>query len=576
MMGSKATVEATRNYVIHSLGNADELSLLAHGLPDLLSVLLTCAFLVYGARRLRAVSEELHPLEVNQASELSAKDYTCMVEGLPRDPALSFNSLVSQLRGLFSEYGEVISVSVARANRDHLALVRRRQEVQTQLTYFHVASRRGALGAKAVAARDKLEAKLAALDAELAAHCKLHPDERAPCAGVCFVTFNYHREAHACFLDLRAHPRRTLRITATSLAGTVARRASLLRRASKQAVLGTTLEVSMTLKVSVPPPPSQLIWENLQFSASTRFARRALVNAILLLQCALSTWAIVAVTNLNIADVLQEDASSAQQVGTMAWTTLVIVASNLVIFLTAPVYMTAIERDFRADHRETMLATKLLCFQLGNSFAASLSFLWTKRGGAVGFFDAAWYQQGGATTVLSMVIADIFFINPCVEGLRIFDVLPAKAALAPRALAQAQMNALHAAENPLYLPFRMQLLMKQLVYGMAWSYAFPCFYALVLIFLAVSVVVDESGLLRTFRGLITSSDKLYDAAVTQMLPAALVLHCTLSFFTAHHMEMQNRDLILPTTPPTLSSGCAPPSSTASMRSARRSRRRRSY
>ena len=113
MMGSKATVEATRNYVIHSLGNADELSLLAHGLPDLLSVLLTCAFLVYGARRLRAVSEELHPLEVNQASELSAKDYTCMVEGLPRDPALSFNSLVSQLRGLFSEYGEVISVSVA-------------------------------------------------------------------------------------------------------------------------------------------------------------------------------------------------------------------------------------------------------------------------------------------------------------------------------------------------------------------------------------------------------------------------------------------------------------------------------
>ena len=78
---------------------------------------------------------------------------------------------------------QVISVSVARANRDHLALVRRRQEVQTQLTYFHVASRRGALGAKAVAARDKLEAKLAALDAELAAHCKLHPDERAPCAG---------------------------------------------------------------------------------------------------------------------------------------------------------------------------------------------------------------------------------------------------------------------------------------------------------------------------------------------------------------------------------------------------------
>ena len=57
----------------------------------------------------------------------------------------------------------------------------------------------------------------------------------------------------------------------------------------------------------------------------------------------------------------------------MAWTTLVIVASNLVIFLTAPVYMTAIERDFRADHRETMLATKLLCFQVIASWSLLLA-----------------------------------------------------------------------------------------------------------------------------------------------------------------------------------------------------------
>lgn len=37
--------------------------------------------------------------------------------------------------------------------------------------------------------------------------------------------------------------------------------------------------------------------------------------------------------------------------------------------------------------------------------------------------------------------------------------------------------------------------MKQLVYGMAWSYAFPCFYGLVLIFLAVTTTeTSESPL----------------------------------------------------------------------------------
>ena len=155
------------------------------------------------------------------------------------------------------------------------------------------------------------------------------------------------------------------------------------------------------------------------------------------------------------------------------------------------------ERDIRLDHRETQLAMKLTFFPLVNSFAAALSFLWTKQGGASGFFDRAWYTNGGATTVISMVLADIFFINPFVEGMRIFDVLIAKTLLAPRAMAQEQMNRVYAAENPLYMPFRMQLLLKQLIYGLAWSYSFPVFFLLVLVYLAMSVVVDESGLFRT-------------------------------------------------------------------------------
>ncbi len=44
----------------------------------------------------------------------------------------------------------------------------------------------------------------------------------------------------------------------------------------------------------------------------------------------------------------------------MLWTTLVVIGSNLSIFILAPIYMAMLERDYSADHREAMLATKLL------------------------------------------------------------------------------------------------------------------------------------------------------------------------------------------------------------------------
>lgn len=80
--------------------------------------------------------------------------------------------------------------------------------------------------------------------------------------------------------------------------------------------------------------------------------------------------------------------------------------------------------------------------------------------------------------------------------MRIFDAFPAKR-LAKKALSQAQMNGHYAARNPLYLPFRMQLVFKQLVYSLIWGGAFPILYLLTFIFLSVSVVLDESSLLRT-------------------------------------------------------------------------------
>jgi len=139
--------------------------------------------------------------------------------------------------------------------------------------------------------------------------------------------------------------------------------------------------------------------------------------------------------------------------------------------------------------------------------------------------------------VISMVLADIFFINPFVEGMRIFDVMIARSHAAPRALTQDQMNRAWAAHNPLYLPFRMQLVLKVVIFCFAWGYAFPILYLLALLFLCTSIAVDHSGLLRTFHGLITSSDKMYMATVTQVLPLAILLHSFMALMTAHHIEM---------------------------------------
>ena len=547
LTGTKAKGAEAAVYVVHSLGNSDELSVLAHGLPDAVIVLLAMVILCYCARSNRAVAAELNP---RRGTKRSVIDYTVMIEGLPRDPSLSFESLVTALRQLLGAYGDVVCCSLARANRKHLQLLRVQQDLKMQLHYYRIAAHRAPLGSDRLAARAKVEAKLKCIGAEIDALCNRPVNERASCAGVGFVTFNYPADAGACMLDLRKNPQRTLMLK--SLQG------------------GGIVDVRVALKASVPPPPSQVLWENLQFSLGSRVCRRWIVNSILLLQCTLSTYAIVQVTNMNVADTL--DVNSSTKLGTTLWTTLIIILSNLLIFLTAPAYAEFFERDIRLDHRETQLAMKLTFFQLVNSFAAALSFLWTKQGGARGFFDRAWYTNGGATTVISMVLADIFFINPFVEGMRIFDVLIAKTLLAPRAMAQEQMNRVYAAENPLYLPFRMQLLLKQLVYGLAWSYSFPVFFLLVLVYLAMSVVVDESGLFRTsdrgrrepspnpclrsscsprasdralcrFKGIVSSSDKMYDAAVTQVLPAALMLHCLISFFMAYHMELENRGLL---------------------------------
>ena len=280
--GSLAQTDATKLYVLTTLGNANNLNYL-HSLPDLFIVLITTAAIVWGTLKFHHVNDRVNPLR--SIKNLNAARYTCMIEGLPRDPSLSFDSLVSQLRQLCSRYGNVLCVSVARANRDVLLLIRKRQGIKTELSYYRVAGYRKEACTKRDATKRKLEAKLAALDDQIQAISRA--SARPVSAGVCFVTFNQQSEAVACFEELLQTPKRTL-----ALAGKD----------------GSTRETEVHLAVSVPPPPSQIIWENLEFTPRQRYLRRLLANAILLAQTALSTYAIVAVNGISLNETLNVNA----------------------------------------------------------------------------------------------------------------------------------------------------------------------------------------------------------------------------------------------------------------------------
>ena len=65
----------------------------------------------------------------------------------------------------------------------------------------------------------------------------------------------------------------------------------------------------------------------------------------------------------------------------------------------------------------------------------------------------------------------------------------------------------------------------QLIDRLGFGFALPVLYPLTLAFFLISVVVDRSGLLRVFRGVLVTSDKLVLLlAMIDTCPWALLLH----------------------------------------------------
>ena len=109
---------ANVQFTYHTLGNAPRLHWL-HGAADCATSLLLLIGLIYKQRQFRqraARQQQRKQSAADAGSLLSVTDFTLQVEGLPRSTELRG----AELRAFFEQWGEVVAVSVSRAQRTPL------------------------------------------------------------------------------------------------------------------------------------------------------------------------------------------------------------------------------------------------------------------------------------------------------------------------------------------------------------------------------------------------------------------------------------------------------------------------
>ena len=127
-------------------------------------------------------------------------------------------------------------------------------------------------------------------------------------------------------------------------------------------------------------------------------------------------------------------------------------------------------------------------------------------------------------------------------GVRIFDVQPARQLLARVAPNQQLMNDAYALDNPRYLPFRLQLVLKFICLGLIFSSAVPILYFLIALFMGLSWYIDKWNLLRVWKPLPVTSPRMIRVAVHVILPLSVAAHSamTLVFYSNYRIDLTTR------------------------------------
>ena len=147
-------------FTYHTLGNAPRVHWLQGVCDCATTTLLLVALVAQQAAFRRRAARQAHAKRQGGAAALSVTDYTLQVGGLPRSSSLHG----SELRTYFEQWGDVVAVSVSRAQRALLALLlkrdaaaKARRALETRLLRLQLAIRElpgggGAGGALRVAA----------------------------------------------------------------------------------------------------------------------------------------------------------------------------------------------------------------------------------------------------------------------------------------------------------------------------------------------------------------------------------------------------------------------------------------
>ena len=328
--------------------------------------------------------------------------------------------------------------------------------------------------------------------------------------------------------------------------------------------------------------PQNIIWENLQITDRETFRRGLAVNGIMICVVLVNSLCIVLATNVNTRKGVDEDLSPGEKWATTIWSLLVIIVCNVSILLTTPNLALQLECYHTVDRRETALLRKMLFFQCFNGFAAALCFLWcltflyddssaetddaddasnasslsvvaSSVGGAddsggtcpeghEGYIYPLWYSTGGAA-VFNVLLGDVAVVLCVIEGLRIFDKVPLRQLTARGAATQPRMNEIFAFQDPLlpnpgliYLPFRLQLVLKFIVFGVPFAAGLPLLLPVTLLMFVCSWFIDKHNILRVFH-LPATSDRLLEHVMVDYIPLGIAFKVVMSFFFFRHATM---------------------------------------
>jgi len=474
-----------------------------------------------------------------EASSARASDFAVRVSCLPRaytDP--------HAVKAHFSFFGPIASIALSVDSLPLLRSLERQHRLAAAWRKLHTmhallpaaqkARRAPALRRAAERLLVKMTRARATLRAESAAPCV--------CNGTAFVVFRRRTDAARCvrhFELIRAHERSHHLSVGTN----VDFRQLYFRTAHK-------------LQVSRACEPSDIIWRNLRYSRATMRAAGVRTTLLVALFSCLSTAAI------TVANFMGTSHSSGAI--TTVWVTMVIIASNVVIFNLVPYFAVRRERHHYRSYQHMHMLLKMTFFQIFNTSVSVLAFLFLTwdvdsntacplsspssgrtrpafacthmRLGGPGLLEidvdalcvSHWYSTG-ALVLMNGLFGDLAVILGIIEFVRP-EKLFARRVRALHAATQTEMNEGYELDADLYLPFRYQLTLKVVFLTAMFCPAIPLLLPFASAFMFASHRVDRYNLLRVLKPPPRTTDRTITLSVLYVLPLAVVAHMWMAIF----------------------------------------------